>query len=136
MDGIDHLLLRHGLLQARGRIVVNFDVDYYDLDFLDAARRRLGEPDHPAIVVGSYVGKIAYARILEERFGLIRGFKPHQETEVFSTVESLLRPEAANLWQQRYAEMLTVWHDPTEVYWEELCRLAPAVEGMRAQFES
>ena len=90
----------------------------------------------PAIVVGSYVGKIAYARILEERFGLIRGFKPHQETEVFSTVESLLRPEAANLWQQRYAEMLTVWHDPTEVYWEELCRLAPAVDAMRAQCES
>jgi glycosyltransferase involved in cell wall biosynthesis len=45
--------LRAGLLAARGEIVVNFDVDYYDLGFLDRALARLGEPDHPAIVVGS-----------------------------------------------------------------------------------
>jgi len=45
--------LRAGLLDARGGDVVNFDVDYYDLDFLDRALARLDEPDHPAIVVGS-----------------------------------------------------------------------------------
>jgi glycosyltransferase involved in cell wall biosynthesis len=45
--------LRAGLLEARGDVVVNFDVDYYDLGFLDRALARLGEPDHPAIVVGS-----------------------------------------------------------------------------------
>jgi len=45
--------LRAGLLDARGDIVVNFDVDYYDLTFLDRARARVGQPDHPAIVVGS-----------------------------------------------------------------------------------
>ncbi|MBV8304145.1 MAG: glycosyltransferase family 2 protein [Acidimicrobiia bacterium] len=45
--------LRAGLLDAGGEIVVNFDVDYYDLTFLDRAVARLGEPDHPAIVVGS-----------------------------------------------------------------------------------
>jgi len=45
--------LRAGLLAARGETVVNFDVDYYDLGFLDRALARLGEPDHPAIVVGS-----------------------------------------------------------------------------------
>ena len=45
--------LRAGLLAARGDIVVNFDVDYYDLGFLDRALARLGEPDRPAIVVGS-----------------------------------------------------------------------------------
>ena len=45
--------LRAGLLDARGDTVVNFDVDYYDLGFLDRALARLGEPDHPAMVVGS-----------------------------------------------------------------------------------
>ena len=45
--------LRAGLLDARGQIVVNFDVDYYDLTFMDRAAARLKEADHPAIVVGS-----------------------------------------------------------------------------------
>src|SRR4051794_13052005 len=45
--------LRAGLLDARGEVVVNFDVDYYDLTFLDRALARLGEADHPAVVVGS-----------------------------------------------------------------------------------
>jgi glycosyltransferase AglD len=45
--------LRAGLLEARGDTVVNFDVDYYDLGFLDRALARLDEPDHPAVVVGS-----------------------------------------------------------------------------------
>ena len=35
--------LRHGLLDARGEIVVNFDCDYYDLGFV--ARRR----SHPGV---------------------------------------------------------------------------------------
>jgi len=45
--------LRAGLLAARGEVVVNFDVDYYDLGFVARARDRLGAPDHPAVVVGS-----------------------------------------------------------------------------------
>lgn len=45
--------LRAGLLAARGGIVVNFDVDYYDLDFVADACARLDAPDRPAIVVGS-----------------------------------------------------------------------------------
>jgi len=45
--------LRAGLLDAHGEIVVNFDVDYYDLTFLDRARARIDGPDQPAIVVGS-----------------------------------------------------------------------------------
>jgi len=45
--------LRAGLLAARGRTVVNFDVDYYDLGFVDDALVRLAERDEPAIVVGS-----------------------------------------------------------------------------------
>lgn len=47
------LALRTGLRAATGDVVVNFDVDYTDLGFLDAARTRLAEPEPPAIVVGS-----------------------------------------------------------------------------------
>jgi glycosyltransferase involved in cell wall biosynthesis len=45
--------LRTGLVAATGDVVVNFDVDYIDLGFLDAARARFEAPDPPAIVVGS-----------------------------------------------------------------------------------
>jgi glycosyltransferase AglD len=45
--------LRTGLLDARGDMVVHFDVDYIDLAFLDAALTRLDGPDPPAIIVGS-----------------------------------------------------------------------------------
>jgi glycosyltransferase involved in cell wall biosynthesis len=45
--------LRAGLLAATGEVVVNFDVDYYDLGFVADARARLDAPDAPAIVVGS-----------------------------------------------------------------------------------
>jgi len=45
--------LRAGLLAATGDVVVNFDVDYYDLAFLDRAVALAGAPDGPAIVVGS-----------------------------------------------------------------------------------
>ena len=45
--------LRAGFLAARGDTVVNFDVDYFDLTFLDAAVDQLEGPRAPAIVVGS-----------------------------------------------------------------------------------
>ena len=45
--------LRHGLLLARGESVVNFDCDYYDLDFLDRAVQLVAADGGPAIVVGS-----------------------------------------------------------------------------------
>jgi glycosyltransferase involved in cell wall biosynthesis len=48
--------LRTGLLTARGEVVVNFDTDFFDLDFLDAAAARVREPDGPAIVVGTKRG--------------------------------------------------------------------------------
>src|SRR5204862_6468 len=40
----------------KGEIVVNFDVDYYDLEFLDRAVARLAEADAPVIVVGTKRG--------------------------------------------------------------------------------
>ena len=45
--------LRAGLLAARGRRVVIFDADYYDLDFLDHALARMRADPTIAIVVGS-----------------------------------------------------------------------------------
>ena len=46
--------LREGMLAARGELIVTFDVDYYDLAFVDDALRLLtGAPPTPAIVVGS-----------------------------------------------------------------------------------
>lgn len=48
--------LRRGFLDAHGEIVVNFDVDYYDLGFLDRALAVLAAPNGPVIVVGSKRG--------------------------------------------------------------------------------
>ena len=47
--------LRAGFLRARGEIVVNFDVDLVDLDFMDRALGVMADPD-VAIVVGSKRG--------------------------------------------------------------------------------
>jgi len=49
--------LRAGLLTAEGDVVVNFDTDFFDLDFLDAAFARVREPNGPAIVVGTKRGE-------------------------------------------------------------------------------
>jgi glycosyltransferase involved in cell wall biosynthesis len=49
--------LRTGLLDATGEAVVNFDTDYFDLDFLDAAVGQVLAADGPAIVVGSKRGE-------------------------------------------------------------------------------
>src|SRR6266550_457517 len=45
--------LRAGLLAAAGDVVVNFDVDFCDLGFLDRAVPMVEPPDGPAVVVGS-----------------------------------------------------------------------------------
>ena len=45
--------LQAGLLDAQGDAVVNFDTDYFDLDFLDAAVGQVLAPGGPVIVVGS-----------------------------------------------------------------------------------
>jgi glycosyltransferase involved in cell wall biosynthesis len=49
--------LRAGLLDAHGEAVVNFDIDYFDLDFLEAAVKQVLAADGPAIVVGSKRGE-------------------------------------------------------------------------------
>jgi glycosyltransferase involved in cell wall biosynthesis len=45
--------MRSGLLGARGDIVIVFDVDYYDLGFVDRVLPELRRADGPAIIVGS-----------------------------------------------------------------------------------
>jgi len=46
--------LREGILAARGELIVTFDVDYYELDFVDEALKLLiGDALAPVIVVGS-----------------------------------------------------------------------------------
>jgi glycosyltransferase involved in cell wall biosynthesis len=76
--------LHAGLATARGRIVVNFDVDHYDLGFLDLAVEQIDAPGGPAIVVGSKrtlgaqddrpalrkIGTATFALLLRTLFGL------------------------------------------------------------------
>jgi glycosyltransferase involved in cell wall biosynthesis len=50
------LALKRGFRAARGELVAIFDVDYYDLAFLDQALERIDQPDCPAIVVASKRG--------------------------------------------------------------------------------
>ena len=45
--------LRAGFLDARGELVANFDVDYYDLGFVDRAIGMLTRAGGPDMVVGS-----------------------------------------------------------------------------------
>ncbi len=47
--------LRKGFQESRGEIIVNFDVDFYDFDFLERAVTliRSTKHDRPSIVVGS-----------------------------------------------------------------------------------
>ena len=52
--------LRAGFLAARGEVVVNFDVDYTDLAFLDAAVAGVAAEGGPVIVVGSKRGAGAH----------------------------------------------------------------------------
>ena len=47
------LALRTGLVEARGDVAVVFDVDYYDLEFLERALRLLDHDPGPAVVVAS-----------------------------------------------------------------------------------
>ncbi|HEX2047128.1 MAG TPA: glycosyltransferase family 2 protein [Acidimicrobiales bacterium] len=49
--------LRLGFLSARGDVTAFFDVDYYDLAFLDRAVALMGQPGGPAVVVGSKRGE-------------------------------------------------------------------------------
>ena len=75
----------------------------------------------PAIAIGSYMGKHSYFRELEQRFGLMWGFRAVQEEEFLSCVANVLRRhDLKEEWQGRRAAMLEVWGDPTDVFWEEL----------------
>lgn len=58
IDAADYgLALRAGLLAARGTHVANFDVDLYDLEFLDRAVGKMSATGGPSIVVASKRGE-------------------------------------------------------------------------------
>lgn len=75
--------LRQGLLSSTGDYVVNFDVDLYDLAFLDQAVDRMRSPDGPSIVVASKRGDAAddtrawHRKVVTGVFGILLrvGFK-------------------------------------------------------------
>jgi glycosyltransferase involved in cell wall biosynthesis len=69
--------LRMGFLAAKGETAAFFDVDYYDLAFLDRAMALMGEPGGPAVVVGSKRGEGALDT---------RPFPRRMVTLVFSTI--------------------------------------------------
>jgi glycosyltransferase involved in cell wall biosynthesis len=48
--------LRMGFLAATGEVAAFFDVDYFDLGFLDRAMALMDQPDGPSVVVGSKRG--------------------------------------------------------------------------------
>jgi len=76
--------LRMGFLAAEGEIVAFFDVDYFDLGFLDRAVALIEAPGGPAVVVGSKRGEgaldtrpwprrmvtLVFSTILKVGFGL------------------------------------------------------------------
>jgi glycosyltransferase AglD len=76
--------LRMGFLNAGGELAAFFDVDYYDLDFLDRAVAKMEGAGGPAVVVGSKRGEgaldtrpwprrmvtLVFSTILKVGFGL------------------------------------------------------------------
>lgn len=74
--------LRAGFLAARGDVVANVDVDYYDLDFIAATAAMLGADGGPDVVVGSKRAegaddqRSALRRLITSLFALVlrRGF--------------------------------------------------------------
>ena len=76
--------LRMGFLAAEGEIAAFFDVDYFDLGFLDRAVALMEAPNGPAVVVGSKRGEgaldtrpwprrmvtLVFSTILKVAFGL------------------------------------------------------------------
>jgi glycosyltransferase involved in cell wall biosynthesis len=97
--------LRAGLLAASGDIVINFDVDYFDLDFLAQGVRLLQDPAGPAIVIGSKRAPgsrderplprrlitTAFALVLRRGFGLhvsdTHGMKALRRAQLLPVVE-------------------------------------------------
>jgi glycosyltransferase involved in cell wall biosynthesis len=130
--------LRHGFLAAQGDIVVNFDVDYIDLAFLDAAVALMDVEGGPSVVVASKRGPdsedtrplgrrlvtAVFTSILRKGFGLVvsdtHGMKALRRADLAPLVdvcqcredlfdtELILRAERAGL---GVAELPTVVRD-------------------------
>jgi glycosyltransferase involved in cell wall biosynthesis len=63
--------MKAGFLAARGDVIVNFDADYYDMDFLDSAMRVDGDIVVAAKgVLGSHDTRIFARRLVSKSFGM------------------------------------------------------------------
>lgn len=77
----------------------------------------------PSIRMNSFVNRIAYLNELEDRFDLTYGYKPDQKNEMLARVERIVNDtESKNIWRKKRDNMLRFWQDPTDVFWDELCR--------------
>lgn len=66
--------LRAGFLAATGEVVVNFDADFYDLPFLQAAAALVAAPDGPVVVVGTKRGRDSHDERAWQRRVVTRTF--------------------------------------------------------------
>lgn len=81
----------------------------------------------PSLRMNSFVGRIRYLDLLQEKFGLTYGFRPEQQRELLERLEDILMdPDISKTWQNRRAVMLQEWSDPTEVYFQELMKVLPS----------
>lgn len=62
----------------------------------------------PAIRCNSFVGRCSVIEELEHRYGLTYGFLPHQQEQMFATIQTLLNDNQLRAqWQEKRYKMLT-----------------------------
>ena len=93
--------MRAGFLAARGDVIVNFDADYYDIDFVNAALRIEGDIIVAAKgVLGSHDTRIFARRLVSKCFGwFVRRMLAVQVTETHG-MKLFHRPAIADLLPQ------------------------------------
>ena len=129
------------LLESRGRVVISseaplppelahlaFPLDATELhDVLAAADLVVGDSQTvtaeaallgtPAVRASSFTGRLEYLRELEERYQLLRSFRPDDEDAIRAAVLELADdPEVGATWQARRATMLAEQVDVTAWY--------------------
>lgn len=129
------------LLGARGRVVISseaplppdlahlaFPLDATELhDALAAADLVVGDSQTvtaeaallgtPAVRASSFTGRLEYLRELEERYGLVRSFRPDDEDAIRAAVLELADdPDVGATWLARRATMLAEQVDVTAWY--------------------
>lgn len=158
------LALREGFENARGKVVANFDADFYDLKFLAAAAPKVLDPQGPAIIVGTKRGmgsddrRAIVRKVVTRTFsGLLRllfrmnvsdthGVKAMQHDVLIPLVhackfgkdlfdtELVLRAERAGLQTAELPVLVEEHRPPRETIVHRIPRAALGVLRMRIQF--